>query len=60
MSKGVTGKIHSIETFGAVDGPGVRFVLFVQGCPLKCLYCHNPDSWCMSDGKSVNSSYNFV
>ena len=41
----VTGIIHSFETLGAVDGPGLRFVLFLQGCRLRCLYCHNPDTW---------------
>ncbi len=39
------GKIHSFETFGAADGPGVRFMVFLSGCPLRCAYCHNPDTW---------------
>ena len=52
----ITGKIHSIETCGTVDGPGVRFVVFTQGCPMRCLYCHNPDSQNMQGGKEITPS----
>ncbi|TVR04883.1 MAG: pyruvate formate lyase-activating protein [Spirochaetaceae bacterium] len=48
-----TATIHSVETFGTVDGPGIRYVVFFQGCPLRCAYCHNRDTWTRAGGKTV-------
>ena len=51
----LTGRIHLLESCGMVDGPGLRFVAFLQGCPLRCLYCHNPDSWKPKGGREMTS-----
>ncbi|QWQ38558.1 pyruvate formate lyase-activating protein [Gemella sp. zg-570] len=51
--KELTGLVHSIESFGNVDGPGIRFVIFFQGCMLRCKYCHNPDTWKLHNDKAT-------
>ena len=55
MNTEIKGRIHSVQSLGALDGPGVRFVLFMQGCNLRCGCCHNPDTWNMTDGTLISA-----
>ena len=55
MIEQVFGNIHSVESCGTVDGPGIRFVVFTQGCPLRCQYCHNPDTWEFKDNQKFSA-----
>ena len=54
MTEQIYGNIHSLESCGTVDGPGTRFVVFTQGCPMRCQYCHNPDSWTTTENKKMS------
>lgn len=51
----MVGHVHSLESFGTVDGPGVRMVVFLKGCPMRCLYCHNPDTWDIGGGTDMTT-----
>ena len=50
-----SGYVHSIQSLGTVDGPGIRFVVFLSGCPLRCKCCHNPDTWNVSGGREMSA-----
>lgn len=56
MNAEISGKVNSFQSLGTLDGPGVRFVVFMQGCPLRCVCCHNPETWDLNGGKSFSPS----
>ena len=53
MAEALKGYVHSLESFGSVDGPGVRYIIFLTGCAMRCQFCHNPDTWDMKKGTIV-------
>lgn len=55
----IKGRIHSVESFGSVDGPGLRYIFFLQGCHMRCKYCHNPETWAMEGGQEMTAEEAF-